>query len=66
MNDNIHKLHVDILERDRYVIKELKEEALKYLIEMNEKLKNLEKNIGETLYSIEKGRILCELAKPRK
>jgi hypothetical protein len=55
-NENVYKLYLDSLEREKYVVSESKEELVKYLTEMHEKLVNFEKKIGEFLFSIERKR----------
>lgn len=48
------KIYTDILEREKFIVNNNKEEVLDYLQKMNERLLQFEKRVGESLHMIEK------------
>lgn len=53
-NINLGKIQTEILERERFVVSNNKEELLEYLEKMNERLLNFEKRVNDCVHMAEK------------
>ncbi|ELA41044.1 uncharacterized protein VICG_01926 [Vittaforma corneae ATCC 50505] len=59
-NDGVYRLQTDVIERDKLVLKERKEDVLRHLIKMKERLELFEKKVSENIHVLsEKGIVLA-------
>lgn len=52
--EEVYKLQVEIPTRDSYLIKERHDEIIAYLVRIKERLKNIEKQIEDAIYDVDK------------
>lgn len=51
-NDGVYRLQTDVMERNKLVLKGRKEEVLRYLVKMKERLELFEKKVSENIHAL--------------
>ncbi len=58
-SQEIYKFQTEVIERDKLLVTERKEEVLKHLARMKDKLIKFENNVSEYVHTLEKGMVLA-------